>query len=195
MKENKRQIQKNLTRKNLIEVAIKHFAENGIINTKTSDIAKLAKVSHGTVFAHFATQEELLNEVIKEFGIRISERLNELVDINSSLIDILQAHIAGLTEFEQFYTRLISERRLLPLSASNTYIMIQSTISFHIEIAAKKEIEIGAIRELPVHLIYNSWIGLIHYYLTNSDLFSQNESVLKKYGSELLNHYMKLISN
>lgn len=194
MSETKRQKQKNLTRKHLIEVAIKQFGENGIIATRTADIAKIANVSHGTVFAHFSTQEELLIAVIDEFGGRITQRLHELLDINSSLSEVLQAHLTGLCEFEQFYTRLIIERRLLPESVRDTYIMIQSTISFHISIAAEKEIKQGIIRKLPMHLIYNTWIGLIHYYLSNSDLFSPNDSVLKQYGDELLRHYMSLMT-
>lgn len=72
--------------------------------------------------------------------------------------------------------------------------MIQSTISFHISIAAEKEIEQGSIRKIPMHLIYNTWIGLIHYYITNGDLFSPNGSVLKQYSHELLQHYINLIT-
>jgi TetR/AcrR family transcriptional repressor of acrEF/envCD operon len=192
--ETKRQKQKKLTRKHLIEVAIVQFGENGIIATRTADIATVANVSHGTVFAHFPTQEELLISVIEEFGNRISQRLHELINTNSSLFEVLEAHITGLIEFEPFYTRLIIERRLLPESVCNTYIMIQSTISFHISIAAEKEIEQGNIRKIPIHLIYNTWIGLIHYYITNGDLFSHNGSVLKQYRNELLEHYANIIS-
>lgn len=193
MAETKRQKQKILTRKNLIEIAIKQFGENGILTTKTADIAKAAGVSHGTLFAHFSTQEELLIAVVEEFGTRITQRLHELVDTNSSLFEVLQAHITGLIEFESFYTKFIIERRLLPESASNTYIMIQSTISFHIGIAAEREMEQGIIRKFPIHLIYNTWIGLIHYYITNSDLFSPNGLVLRQYSDELLQHYMNLL--
>lgn len=194
MSETKRQKQKRLTREHLIEIAIKQFGQNGIITTRTSDIAKVANVSHGTVFAHFSTQEDLLISVIEEFGNRITQRLHELVDVNSRLLEVLEAHIKGLIEFEPFYTRLIIERRLLPESAKNTYIMIQSTISFHINIAAEKEIEQGTLRKIPMHLIYNTWIGLIHYYIINSDLFSPNGSVLKQYCNELLHHYINLIT-
>lgn len=193
MSETKRQKQKILTRKHLIEIAIKQFGENGIITTRTADIAKAAGVSHGTIFSHFSTQDELVVIVIEEFGTRITQQLNELVDTNSSLFEVLQAHINGLIEFEPFYTKLIIERRLLPESVRNTYIMIQSTISFHISIAAEKEMEQGTIRKIPIHLIYNTWIGLIHYYITNSDLFSPNGSVLKQYNNELLQHYMNLL--
>jgi AcrR family transcriptional regulator len=194
MKENKRNVQKELTRKKLIEVAIKLFGDNGILNTKTIDISKEAGVSHGTVFSHFKTQEELLVTVIEEVGDRIVSKLQELIDVNGSLEEILKAHISGLMEFEKFYTRLIIERRLLPESASNIYIIIQSSISFHIGNVLKKEIAKGKIIDTPIHLLFNSWVGLIHYYLTNGDLFTNEESILNNYGQDLINHYINLIT-
>ncbi len=193
MKENKRNVQKELTRKKLIEVAIKLFGDNGILNTKTIDISKEAGVSHGTVFSHFKTQEELLDTVIEEVGNRIVSKLQELIDVKGSLEEILKAHINGLIEFEKFYTRLIIERRLLPESASNIYIIIQSSISFHIGEVLKREIVKGKIIDTPIHLLFNSWVGLIHYYLTNGDLFTNDESILNNYGQDLINHYIKLI--
>ncbi len=121
--------------------------------------------------SHFSTQEELIIVVIEEFGKRINERLNELASASCSLQEVLEAHLIGLTEYEAFYTRLVIERRLLPESVSSTYIMIQSTISFHISIAAEKEMDKGIIKQIPIHLLYNTWLGLIHYYITKSDLF------------------------
>ncbi len=193
MKENKRNVQKELTRKKLIEVAIKLFGDNGILNTKTIDISKEAGVSHGTVFSHFRTQEELLDTVIEEVGDRIVSKLQELIDVKGSLEEILKAHINGLIEFEKFYTRLIIERRLLPESASNIYVIIQSSISFHIGKVLKEEIAKGKIIDTPIHLLFNSWVGLIHYYLTNGDLFTNDGSILNNYGQDLINHYIKLI--
>lgn len=190
-----RQIQKERTRKLLIETAFEQFAQRGFTTTRTADIAKAAKVSHGTVFAHFSTQEELLNVVIEEFGARVSLRLHELAVCNKSLRDVLVAHLRGLTEFEAFYTKLVIEGRLLPESARNTFTLIQSTISLHLSQAAEREIKKGTIDSYPIHLLFNTWLGLIHYYLANNDLFAPEESVLERYGQELLDHYMRLITS
>jgi len=195
MAKTQRQMQKERTRKHLIETAFRQFAQKGLTTTRTADIAKAAKVSHGTVFAHFSTQEELLNTVIEEFGVRVSLRLHELAAGNGSLRDVLAAHLRGLTEFEAFYTRLVIEGRLLPENARNTFTMIQSSISFHISQAAEREMKEGNMDRYPVHLLFNTWIGLIHYYLANNDLFAApGESVLERHGQELLEHYMKLIA-
>jgi len=192
-KTTQRQIQKEQTRKMILQIAMKQYAQNGIMATRTVDIAKAAEVSHGTVFSHFATQEDLLNTVIEEFGMTVSQRLHELASANMDLKSVLESHLAGLMEFEDFYTRLVIEGRLLPPSARNTLAIIQSSISFHMSQAAELAMDKGTIERYSIHMLFNTWIGLLHYYLGNSDLFAPGESVLRRYGQEILDHYMKLI--
>ena len=194
MPETKRQLQKESTRKLLIETAIRLYAQNGLTATRTADIAKAANVSHGTVFVHFRTHEELMAGAIEEFGSRVNGRLHELAGGKNSIGEVLEAHIQGLMEFEGFYTGLIAESRLLPADARNTLIMIQSTVSFHISQALERGIEAGTVVPQPVHMIFNGWIGLVHHYLMNSELFSPGESVLKLYGRDLVRYYLCLIS-
>ncbi len=193
MPESQRQKQKNQTKKHLIDVALEQFAKDGLTTARTSDIASAAKVSHGTLFAHFPTREILLDEVIEEFGMRITKRLHELVSSNCGMKELLEAHLKGISEYEAFYTRLVSEGHLLQDRARNSLIMIQSAISFHIAQAAEYEMETCKIRKMPVDLLFNTWIGLIHYYLVNGDLFAPDESVIKVHGNRLVEHFMSLI--
>lgn len=194
MPENQRQKQKALTRTHIIETAMQLFAQNGFSNTSTQAVSKAANVSHGTIFAHFRTQEELLTAVIDEFGTRINSRMHELAGEKSRIKEIFEAHVMGLTEFEAFYTRLVIENRILPREARDTFTIIQSTISFHIGQALEREIAAGTVQNLPVHMIFNGWVALVHYYLTNNDLFAPGQSVLKRCGQELADYYMTLIS-
>jgi AcrR family transcriptional regulator len=194
MAKTQRQQQKENTRQMLIDVALRQFAEDGLTTTRTSDIAKAAKVSHGTVFSHFPTREILLEAVIEEFGMRITNRLHELVNDNCGMKEVLEAHVKGISEYEKFYTRLVSESRLLNDSSRNSLIMIQSAISFHISQVAEREMKAGKIRPMPVDLLFNTWIGLVNHYLINSDLFAPDGSVLEKYGKQLIEHYINLIS-
>lgn len=190
-----RQKQKENTRQHIINAALIQFAMDGLTAARTSDIASAAKVSHGTIFAHFPTREILLDAVIEEFGLRITKRLNELVSGNCGLKEVLEAHVKGISEHEEFYTRLISEGRLLNESSRNTLVMIQSAISFHISEVAERGIKAGKIRSMPVALLFNTWIGLVNHYLINSDLFAPEGAVMEKYGKQLLEHYINLITN
>ncbi|MDP4181257.1 MAG: TetR/AcrR family transcriptional regulator [Bacillota bacterium] len=191
---NKRQEQKVKTRKLIIDIALNQFAKDGLVTTRTSDIAASANLSHGAVFAHFPTREALLNEVIEEFGMRVTKHLHELVEENVSMQGILEAHLKGIEEYEEFYTRLISEASILPESARNTLIGIQSAISFHMLEVAESEMKSSKLIKMPFNLMFNTWNGLINYYLMNKDLFAPRESVISRYGQQLVNHFMNLIS-
>ncbi|HWP95438.1 MAG TPA: TetR/AcrR family transcriptional regulator [Syntrophomonadaceae bacterium] len=193
MKKNQRQIQKEQTRRNLLAIAFNEFASRGIMSTRMSDVAEAAGVSHGTVFVHFASQEALITAVIEEFGENITHRTHELSSQCRGVQELLAAHLTSIMEFEAFYTRLVIEARLLPPMARDTFVMIQSAVSLHISQSAQREMEAGTIAPMPLHLFFNTWVGLIHYYITNSDLFAPESSVVERYGPMLLEHYMNLI--
>lgn len=191
---NKRQEQKAKTREHIIEIAFNEFSNNGLSNTSTADIATAAGVSHGTIFAHFPTREMLLDTVIEEFGIRITKRLHELVDETCGMREILEAHLKGIEEYEDFYIRLISEAPLLQVSSRNTLIMIQSAISFHLTQVAEREQKNHKIKRMPLNLMFNTWVGLIHYYLTNQEMFAPGKSVVSRYREIWIEHFINLIS-
>lgn len=191
---NKRQAQKEYTKKHILNVALELYAKTGISTTATSDIAVEAKVSHGTIFAHFPTKESLIDVVIEEFGEIVCNRLHEVVDHNCGMKELLEAHLQVLGEYEGLYSRLVSEAPILHASARNTLIGVQSAISFHLSQIAEKEMNENKLLRMPVHLMFNTWIGLIHYYLINKELFAPDESVIFRYGNELIEHYMKMVS-
>lgn len=188
----KRQQQKLATKNHILNISIDCYSKNGISSTTTAEIAKAAGVSHGTIFVHFPTQKDLLIAAVEDFGKKINKQLHDLTEKKSTLEEILTAHLSVLTKFEPFYARLISERRLLNKEIDSTYIMINSTVSFHIGLIAEKEMKLGKIKKIPIHLLYNTWIGLIHYYIINSDLFS-DKSILKSNSKELVSHFLNLI--
>lgn len=193
MNNSKRQIQKEQTRDLLIESAITCFGKDGLLNAKTSDIAKLAGVAHGTVFVHFPTRDDLVSGAIHKVGRRVTEKIHELAEDGHSVREILEVHLKGLAETEDFYARLVTEGLSLGETAQNALIMVQSAISFHLMQAVEREKSHGTIREMPSHLLFNTWVGLIHYYLTNKKWFAPGESVLSRYGLELINHFLFLI--
>ena len=191
---NKRQEQKAKTKKFIIDIAINQFAKDGLLTTRTSDIATSANLSHGSIFAHFPTREALLEAAIEEFGMRVTKRLHEVVEENCKMEGLLMAHLKGIQENELFYSRLISEASLLPENARITLIEIQSAISFHLIQVAEREMSASRILRMPLNLMFNTWIGLINYYLMNREIFAPGESVISRYGQQLINHYMNLIS-
>lgn len=190
----KRLIQKENTRNKIIDTACRMFAEKGFA-VATSDIAKEAGISHGSIFVHFPTVNDLLIAVLSEFGRNIGLQLHSLAEAESGMAELLAAHLGVLREYEGFYTRFISEINLLPEEAKNTFAVIQSAAAFHFSKVAGSEKARGNIKEIPTHMLFNTWIGLVHYYLQNKVYFAPEGSVIDRYKQELIDTYLRLIKN
>jgi len=192
MQNSKRQLQKGLTRKKIIEAAFKIYAENGFTSS-TSTIAKEAGVAHGSVFLHFPTLNDLLTYIVKDFANTLSAKLHNLSQINDNIEDFLDAHIDILSEYEDFYTRLIAEMALLPKEAKATFTTVQTGLFFNFNKIMNREIEDGILKRLPPHILFNTWLGLIHYYLQNKELFTPDGPVLQRYKKQLIFTYCELM--
>lgn len=63
--------QKAATREALKDAAHAVFSERGFADAQIADIAKRAGVAHGTFYVHFASKEEVLDELEREFHERL----------------------------------------------------------------------------------------------------------------------------
>jgi AcrR family transcriptional regulator len=189
-----RKDRKRETRERILKAAAGVFARRGILATTTAEVAREAGVSHGSVFAHFGSQEELVSAVIEDFGEGVARRLHELAAAGAGVREVLETHLKAIAEREDFYARLAVEAPLLPPRARESLIAIQSAICFHLSPALEGDIRAGRVREQPLHLFFNTWAGLLHYYMANGELFAPGASVIRRRGPELLEYFMSLIS-
>jgi len=184
-----RQLKKEQTKALLINTAFDIFSSQGFLNTRMSDIATAAGVSHGTVFLHFNTQEEFIAEVVNHFCNKIAFRTHELSESSSSLKELLSAHLDAISEYEAFYTRLVIENRMLSQEVRDTFIIVQSAISLHFSKVLKK-----SSKSFPSpELLFNMWIGFIHHYLLNGDIFAPEGSVIAAYKATLTDSFTSLL--
>jgi AcrR family transcriptional regulator len=187
-----RKDQKVATQQRLVETALDFFAQRGFANSNTADFAKAAKVSHGAVFLHFPTKEALVLRVLDVFGDRLSAAFNAAMQAELSLDGVLRAHLSVLREYEDFYARLVQEGALLPAKARSLLFILHASVSRRLRIAAEAEVTAGRMRAMRPHLIFNTWIALVHYYIANRDVFAPGESVLAAKGDELVEHFLNL---
>jgi AcrR family transcriptional regulator len=170
------------------------YSRRGIHASSTEEISREAGLSHGSLFAHFGSQEELVSTVIEDFGEAVAKRLHDLSASGAGTRAVLASHLQAIAEREDFYARLVAEAPLLPRRARDSLVMIQSSIAFHLSPAVEADARAGRIKAMPLHLLFNTWVGLVHHYLANRELFAPGASVIGRRGGELLDHFMSLIS-
>jgi len=188
-----RKEQKEKTRAGLVSQAEALFARNGISNTTTADVAKALKVSHGTLFVHFPTRDDLIKSVVDEFGERLADSLGAKLSSELRLRDLLKAHLSVLAEYEDFYMRLVSESQALPPHIRSILYSLNASLSYRFYRAAKGEMERGTVKKMTQVHFFNTWMGLVHYYIMNRDLFSEETPILDEVAEDLLRHFFHLI--
>lgn len=190
-----RQEQKAATRERLVDSAMTLFARKGILQTTTADIARAIGMSHGVVFLHFPKRDNLVIAVIDEFARRLAAEFRRALERDLGLRAVLEAHLLALSEFEPFYARLVTEAPLLPPKVRSTLLLVQAAVAHRIEQAVAREG--GRVRSFERHLLFNTWIGLVHHYLVNRDLFlvgdAAGASVIAEQGDALVRHFMTLV--
>lgn len=161
--------------------------------TKTADIAREAGLSHGGIFVHFSTKDRLLGEVVSQIGRDLTDRIHAMITTESDFRRVLEVHLACLARHEPTYTTFLRESRLLPRDVLRRWVGIQSAICEHLASVARRAMDAGELRRLPLHLVFNTWTGLVHHYLMNRELFSPHAPVLETRGAELIDYFTELL--
>ncbi len=89
----KRSRQKKETRNRIVTAAMCLIADQGLSEFKTLGVAKKANISHGAVFVHFPSKEDLLNHTIETLGSSLISSVHEIVEDKRGLLSVLEAHL------------------------------------------------------------------------------------------------------
>lgn len=193
MQKQTRKEQKETTRLAIIRKAEQLFAKSGISATSTADVAGESGISHGTVFIHFPTREDLILAVFDQFGERLNTELGRRCSTEMSLKELLKTHVAVLADFEDFYLRLIAESQALPVQVRSQLYAMNASFSYRFFRAAKPLMKDGSIKKFEQAAFFNTWLAILHYHIMNRDLFSETFPILTQKGDDLIRHFLTLI--
>jgi AcrR family transcriptional regulator len=180
------------TRQRIVDAMMTVARRDGFREASTADVAKRAGVSHGLVFAHFATRDALLVEAVSDLGIRMTDAIHALVHAGAGLRDVLKAHLRCVEDHEELYARLVAELPFMPARARSAWLGVQSAVSQHISEAYAAGVAAGELEQIAPHLVFNTWIGLVHHYVLQREAFAPGGSVVRKHGPTLVDHFLRL---
>jgi|SRR4051812_2366065 AcrR family transcriptional regulator len=115
---------KDETRKRILNVSQKQFAQRGFEQTTTRDIARDSNIAVGTLFNYFPTKESIVENLVNEGCARAAERFATELERNwqqdsATLEEELFAHVAAvLRELKPYrkYLPAVLETSLSPLA-------------------------------------------------------------------------------
>ncbi len=106
------------TRLQLLEAAGRVIGEHGYAGCTIGRVAARAKVAHGSVYLHFASQQALFDEVLPTLGQRMLESLHDAIRASADVIDLerrgLEANFAYLAGNSYMYRVFFEAEQFAP---------------------------------------------------------------------------------
>lgn len=98
-----RDAQRTATRARVFEAALHVFRRDGIEAARVDDVAKRARVSHGTFYFHFPTKQDVLRELLRASEGRVAAAIAALpATIEApALIEAVAVHVAAEWEHDR----------------------------------------------------------------------------------------------
>lgn len=164
-------------REALLDSALELFSTRGYQNTPTSLISKNAGVATGTLFHHFSSKEELINQLYLDCKMKwltyISGKMNEAETTTEKIRKAWEGMISWALEQESPYLFIIQHQNaaFINRETREKAELHFSSLSNLIEQAVKEKI----IRNLPSDLLTDMMLsmimGSVSFFLKNREKF------------------------
>jgi AcrR family transcriptional regulator len=164
-------------KKQLIDIAMKLFSEQGFDGTSTREIAKAARINEAIIFRHFKTKEDLYSAVLAD---RIDSRgqnrsIRELVESGGDFYGILVAIAETLldrTADDASVTRLLFYSALRNRELSDRFFQTYAHENFELlSDFIWKGIVKGQFRAVEPVVAARSFLGMIIYHYLVQEFF------------------------
>lgn len=169
---------KDETRKRILKVSQKQFAQQGFEQTTTRDIARDANIAVGTLFNYFPTKESIVENLVNEGCIRAAERFAAELERDgekdsSTLEEELFSHAAAvLRELKPYrkYLLAVLDTSLSPLAAdqSGDHTSLRAA---HLEIVSQillRHAAQDAVSPIAMQLYWTLYTGVLVFWASDS---------------------------
>lgn len=168
-------------REALLKSALELFSTRGYQNTPTSLISKNAGVATGTLFHHFSSKEELINQLYLDCKMKglayISARMKDDMTTEEKLRVIWEGMISWAMEYESHYLFIMQHQNA---SFINSETREEAASQFAPLLSLVKEArEKKIIRNIPEDLLAEMLgsllMGSVSFFLKNKEKFKSAE--------------------
>lgn len=199
---NKRELNKEKTRAQILDAALRLFSTKGFYQTTTREISIRARIAEGTLFNYFKTKEDLalyffqreLDGLIDWFA---SQRRLRTAELPEKLFAVVNRHLERISPYEEFigavYLRALQPvSKLNPLSLEGQALNLKY-LRFIREILADAEAkeEIPAVGDIGAYVFGIFHMALISYWLNDASAGKENTLALLDRGLRMAKVVLK----
>lgn len=111
----------------ILDAAARRFAEFGFEATTVRQIADDVNILSGSLYHHFATKEEMLDEIVRQAALDQRERALRVagshLDAETKFVTLVREELEALAERIEAYTIIFNERKFFRRSPDFAYLI------------------------------------------------------------------------
>lgn len=172
----------------IFKAAIALFSQNGFHGTPTSKIAIEAGVANGTLFHHFSSKEQLINELYLALKTELVEvSFRDLLAVNSIEVNLKLIWTSNINWALDNKDKVVFLQQFLnsPYLTVETKNEVDALALAYFDMM-EQALKEGKIKDIPFDLIYTQatqqMFGVINYLLEQTDRSNKNEIITHAYG-------------
>ena len=190
---NKRQLQKQKTRKHILKIAKQEFVKKGFLNTATCEISERSGIAHGTLFLHFKNKDALIVEILDKELEEINLTIRQMIAKAADLEQLLLQYLNLLQEGEELFAVLARELPFYNEELRRKILFRDSIIRGHFHKAMTLGIEQKKYRDIDATSAVMFLFGTINYYLSLKSIFVKEGSVIEKFKTSIIKTLKNLL--
>src|SRR5262245_43508789 len=141
----------------------------GFGGLRTAEVAAAAGVSHGAVFVHYPSRDDLMAAVADAIAGDIGRALSDTgVADTGDLADGLQHHLSVITEYAAEYRSLMFEADNASGAVRQVWTTLQGGIADYLTAVITSAQMRGEIAVRDAEAARETWIALVHHALARS---------------------------
>jgi TetR/AcrR family fatty acid metabolism transcriptional regulator len=185
--ETRRERQKAMHRREILEAAKRVFAKKGFAATTIDEIAQEAEFSKGAMYGYFEGKEDLFFSLIQEKSDEVEGRFREVVassgDPATKIRDLVETYLTFFEEDRDFFQIIASEH---PRLGVKTHSRLTENMRKRyirnlglIEQVMQAGVSAGALKDIEPRLLATGLVGIIHAFTAQWILIGGKEPLTK----------------
>lgn len=182
---------KQQTRENILYQTTLLLQEKGFVQLSSREISETCQVSQGTIFLHFGTKNNLLNEILFSNMTKLENALNERCIPSETQDNFIKNFLNTLSDFEDILSRTYKDYFYLSDSLQKQITDLETLIKSKFFDNLKQN-RSNNINILDSFILIDSFISQIKSYLLEKNVYSISNSVLKQKRGRIMKLYKVL---
>lgn len=176
------------TRRNILEKTQELLLQYGSLNTSTKMIADHSSISHGTLFLHFETKENLFNILLSSNVAKFEQSLKSECNVNDKPLILVGKMLDVIALYENLLSRVYKDEAFLSDGFVKCIESYENLLK-NILLDNYRKHSTRKISIVDAFVIIDAFLAQLRFYLIKKEYSVHNVSVIKQRKGRIIKLY------